>query len=459
MNQPQSPSRVSRRQMLKATGAAAAVSTLAALKVPHVHAAEDNTIRLALVGAGGRGTGAAADALVSRYGPTRLVAMADIFDYKLNSSYKRLSTQFGDKVDVPKERQFLGFDAYRKAMDCLRPGDVVILTTPPAFRWVHFTYAIQKGLNVFMEKPVTVDGTTTKKILALADQADQKNLKVAVGLMCRHCRARQELYKRIKDGAIGEIVLLRAYRVVGPTGSAFVKRKPPGISELLYQIKNFHAFLWASGGAVSDFLIHNLDECCWMKDDWPVEAKALGGRHYRGDYVDQNFDTYEIEYTFRDGTKLFLAGRCMGGCWNEFASYAQGTKGLAVISTAAHTPARCRIYKSQRLAKEDLVWAYPQPEPNPYREEWNDLLQAIREDRPYNEVRRGAMASVVTSMGRLAAHTGQKVTLEQMLNHPHEFAPDVDKLTYESPAPVQADENGRYPVPMPGILTDREYAG
>ncbi len=449
---------VTRRQMLKTTGTAAAASALASMAVPHVHAGENNTIQLALVGAGGRGTGAAADALVSRFGPTRLVAMADVFDYKLKASYRRLSTQFADKVDVPKERQFLGFDAYRKAMDCLRPGDVVILTTPPAFRWVHFTYAIQKGLHVFMEKPVTVDGPTTKKMLQLAKKADAKGLKVAVGLMCRHCRARQELFQRIKDGAIGDIVLLRAYRVVGPTGSAFAKRKPEGISELLYQIKNFHAFLWASGGAVSDFLIHNIDECCWMKDDWPVEAKGFGGRHYRGEYVDQNFDTYNVEYTFKDGSKLFLAGRCMAGCHNEFASYAQGTKGSAVISTAAHTPARCRIYKSQRFAKEDLVWAYPQPEPNPYREEWNDLLQAIREDRPYNEVPRGAMASLVTSMGRLAAHTGQVITLDQMMNHPHEFAPGVDKLTYQSPAPLQAREDGTYPVPMPGILTDREYA-
>src|SRR5262249_10692720 len=149
-----------------------------------------------------------------------------------------------------------------------------------------FKYAIEKGLNVFMEKPVTVDGPSTRKMLALAEEAKKKNLKVGVGLMCRHCPARRELFDRIKNGEMGDIVLLRAYRMHPPLGSAFVKPKPPEFEELMYQIKNFHGFLWASGGCYSDFLIHNIDECCWMKDAWPVEAKGLGGRHYRLDLSD-----------------------------------------------------------------------------------------------------------------------------------------------------------------------------
>jgi predicted dehydrogenase len=380
-----------------------------------------------------------------------------VFENRLNTSFNGLQTQFGDKFQVTEDRKFIGFDAYKHAMDALNPGDVVILATPPAFRWVHFTYAIEKGLNVFMEKPVTVDGPSTLRMLELGERAKEKNLKVGVGLMCRHCAARGELYERIQAGEIGDIVLLRAYRMVGPTGSAFAPPREGDISELLYQIQNFHGFLWASGGAYSDFLIHNIDESCWMKNAWPVQAQASGGRHYRGNYVDQNFDSYSVEYTFEDGSKMYLEGRNMVGCHDEFASYAHGTKGSAVISTSAHTPARCRQYRGQAFVRDDLVWEYPQPEPNPYQLEWDHLLQAIREDLPYNEVERGAMASVVTSMGRMAAHTGQVITLDQMLHCEHEFAPDLPSLTMESPAPLVADANGKYPVPQPGLITDREY--
>ncbi len=386
--------------------------------------------------------------------------MADVFPSKLNSSYFGLNSKHADKVEVEEDRKYIGFDAYKKAMDCLDPGDVVILATPPAFRWVQFTYAVERGLNVFMEKPVTVDAPTCQKMLEINKKAIEKNLKVAVGLMCRHCVARQELFNRIQDGEIGDVLMLRAYRMAGPTGSAAVEPKPEGISELMYQISKFHGFLWASGGAVSDFLIHNIDESCWMKNAWPVEAKALGGRHYRGNYVDQNFDVYSIEYTFEDGTKLLVDGRTQPGCFQEFASFAHGSKGCATISAKQHTPAQSRIYTGQSFNKNNVAWAWgaPQDEPNPYQLEWNDLIAAIREDKPYNEVERGVMASAVTSMGRMAAHTGQVITLDEFLKGDHEFAPGLDKLTLDSEAPLQADADGKYPVPLPGLVTDREYA-
>ena len=179
---------------------------------------------------------------------------------------------------------------------------------------MHFTYAIQKGLNVFMEKPVTVDGPTSRKMLALGEQATAKNLKVGVGLMSRHSRAMQQLALRIRDGEIGDLILLRGYRMHGPGGSMQSLPKPAGISDMEYQIRRFHSFLWASGGCFSDFYIHIIDHCCWMKNAWPTQAQALGGRHYRGDYVDQNFDTYSVEYTFPDETKFIMDGRCIGGC-------------------------------------------------------------------------------------------------------------------------------------------------
>src|SRR5947208_15777871 len=202
----------SRRRFLTDSGKTAGLSALAGMTLPHVHAAENNTIQLALVGCGGRGTGAAENALGIKNGPIKLVAMADVFPQKLSDSHGRLRGRFAPQMDVPQDRQFIGFDAFRKAMDCLKPGDVAILATPPAFRWVQFRYAIDKGLNVFMEKPVSVDGPTSRKMLALAEKSVQKNLKVGVGLMCRHCKARGELYDRIKGGQIGDIITMRAYR-------------------------------------------------------------------------------------------------------------------------------------------------------------------------------------------------------------------------------------------------------
>ena len=452
-----SPKAPSRRDGLKTGSIIAGASALAGMNVPLVHAAGSDVIQVALVGCGGRGTGAALNALETKSGPIKLVAMADAFQDKLEASLKSIQSAKPSQVEVPESKRFIGFDGYKQAMDSLKPGDVVICATPPGFRWVQFKYAIEKGLNMFMEKPITVDGPTTKKMFALGEEAKKKNLKVGVGLMCRHCDARQQLHDRIKDGQIGDIILMRAYRQAGPTASAFSGPRPKEIPELEYQIRRFHSFLWASGGAVSDFLIHNIDECCWMKDAWPIKAQASGGRHYRGDNIDQNFDNYSIEYTFADGSKFLMEGRTMNGCHQEFASYAHGSKGMAVISSSGHTPARCRIYKGQNVKKDDLTWSYPGQEPNPYQLEWDHLIDAIRNGKPYNEVERGAKASLVTSMGRMAAHTGRVVTYDEMLNCDHEFAPNIDKLVVNGPAPIKADKNGRYPVPQPGIVTKREY--
>lgn len=460
-----------RREFLKTSSKAAVGAALASAIARPGYTAEDNTIRVALVGCGGRGTGAAANALATRSGPIKLVAMADVFEERLNRSYSALKSAAtrtegsadswvagleAAQVEVPPERRFLGFEAYQKAMDCLKPGDVVILTTPVAFRWVHFTYAIAKGLNVFMEKPISVDGPTTRRMIQLAQEAAKKNLKVGVGLMCRHCQARWELYDRIKAGQIGDLTTLRTYRLVGPAG--FTGPRPKEMSELLYQVQRYLGFMWASGGVFHDYVAHNVDECCWMKGAWPVRADGMGARCHRGDAVDQNFDHYSVEYTFADGAKLFLNSRYMLGCREEFASYAHGTKGSAVISTFMHTPAKCRLFKGQNLTRADQTWAFPQPEPNPYQLEWDHLVEAIRQDKPFNEVKRGAEAALVVIMGRKAVHTGQSVTFEEMLNDEHEFAPGVDKLTLDSPAPVRLARDGLYPVPQPGRLKGREYS-
>ena len=471
---PSSPESINRREALAKGGRIAGASALAGVAIPHVHAADDLTRKLALVGCGGRGTGAALNALSqsAELGPVKLVAMADVFEDRLEASHRAISSKDpgNTKVDVPAERKFLGFDAYKKAIDVLSPGDIAICATPPAFRWLFFEYAIDKGVHVFMEKPVSVDGPSTKKIFELSAKADEKNLKVGIGLMCRHCEARGELAERIHGGEIGDIHLLRAYRMQGPIASSFSPPKPDSdMTDLEYQIRRFHSFLWLSGGSFSDFFIHNIDEACWMKDAFPVSAQAIGGRHYReDDAIDQNFDSYSVEYTFEDGAKFFLGGRNMLGVHKEFATYVHGTKGSAVCSTSSHSPAHPRIFSDQnieynhRKPSDNLVWSWnggdrSKREPNPYELEWADLLLAIRDDLPYNEALRGGEASLATAMGRMAAHTGQVITRDMILAEGMEMAPNLRDLTYEAKPPVEPDENGVYPVPEPGRKKLMEY--
>ncbi len=452
----------SRRDFLRTSTLGIGASALSGVLIPRVHAQGSDQLRIALIGCGGRGTGAAVNAL-SQEGAPKLVAMADVFQSKLESSFSSISNRYPNQVDVG-DRKFIGFDAYKHAMDSLRKGDIAIFTTPLAFRWVHFKYAIEKGLNVFMEKPLTADGPTSLRMLELAKQASAKNLKVGVGLMSRHSHAMQELQKRIQDGEIGDINLLRGYRMQGTIGSVFSEPWPGEPKELLWQISRFHSFLWASGGGFSDFYIHHIDHLCWIKNAWPVKCHGVGGRTSRiapggKPYVDQNFDSYSVEYTFADGAKMFMDGRCMNGALPLYSSYAHGSKGMAVVSKSGDCGRPSSTYKGQTPAKENMIWTSPDTKipDDPYFNEWQDLTAAIRNDTPYNEVERGVMASVVTSMGRYATHTAQEVTLEEMLNHEHEYAPGADTFTMDSPAPVQADASGLYPVPEPGKKTKREY--
>src|ERR1051326_4219121 len=463
MNESSTPL-TSRREFIKTTGQLAAVSALAGVSLPHVHAAGSSLIQVALVGCGGRGSSAVDDALASKGGPTKLVAMADVFEDRLNSSYKGVKGKLGDSVDVPAERKFIGFDGYKKAMDCLKAGDVGILTTPLTFRWVHFTYAIEKGLNVFMEKPLTADGPTSRRMLELGKKADAKNLKVGVGLMSRHSRPMEELAKRVHDGEIGDVILLRGYRMQGPVASCFSTKWPGEPSELLWQIRRFHSFIWASGGSYNDFFIHHIDHLCWMKNDWPVKAQGIGGRHYRHDadgnlQIDQNFDSYSVEYTFPDGAKMLMDGRNVYGCEDIYSSYAHGSKGMAIVAKHGDCDPPSMTFKGQNPSKPNLLWQSKKSpdDEGPYRNEWNDLMDAIRNNKPYNETERGVKASVTSSLGRFAAHTGQEVSFDDFLNSEHEYAPGADKFTMNSPAPVVADKEGKYPIPMPGRKRDREY--
>ncbi len=438
--------RCSRRRLLAEGGKLLAGSAMAHLALNKVYAGEDNTIRLALVGCGGRGSGAVGNALSSKTGPTRLIAMADVFKDKQDRSYNALKGRFGDRIDVPPERRFLGFDAYRKAIDCLRPGDVMIQATHSAFRPTHVKYAVEKGVNVFMEKSFAPDPGGTKEILRLAKIADQKNLKISCGLMCRHSRSRQALIEKIRDGVMGDIILVRAYRMDPGARLGPFKHDQ---NELLWQIRRPYYFLWVSSAWFIEMMIHQVDECCWVKDAWPVSAEGLGGREPRSTDCSQNLHTYAIEYTFADGTKAMVNSRSQRNCVNRFATYVHGTKCAAQFSGNVHAPT-VHTYKDQRTAKDGITWQ-PEREPmSPYQVEWDVLLEAIRKDKPHNEAHRAAYANLASIMGRAAIHCGTVITWDQMLASDFKFYDDVPGLTENSPAPVQADAAGRYPVPIPG---------
>lgn len=440
----------SRRSFLRQAGAVGGAMTgaMTAQALPARgpgYIKEQNLIRVALVGCGGRGTGAAAN-ILSTSGPIKLVAMADVFRDRLEMSLRALTARFPEQVDVPPDRQFLGFDAYRKAIDLLGPNDVVLLATPPVFRPVHVEYAVTKGVHVFMEKSFAVDPPGLRRVLRAGKLAEQKGLKIAGGLMWRHDRPRQEIIKRIHDGAVGQIILLRTYRMHGPVG---FRPRRPGENELAHQIRNYSCFTWLNGSFFVDWLIHNIDVCCWAKGEWPVAAQGQGGRQVRRE-PDQLWDHYAVEYIFRDGSRLFAQGRHMTGCWNEFADYVHGTQRSARImqNLARANPV---IYRGHALNDSEILWRYRGPEPNPYQVEMDVLVDAIRNDYPHNETERCVYACMTAIMGRMAAHSGQWVTWEEAFSSDEELCPDVDSMTWDTRPPVLPDKNGNYPVAMPGV--------
>lgn len=433
----------SRREFLTTSGRIAAVSALGTLAIPSVYAAENNTIKVALVGCGGRGTGAAANALSTKSGPTELVAMADVFDPRLESSLKNLSQKFGKQVNVPKDRQFVGFDAYKEAIDCLDGSGVVILATPPGFRPLHLEYAVSKGCNVFMEKAFAVDGPGIRRVLKAGEEAEKKNLKIAGGLMSRHSKPLGEAVGRIHDGLIGDVITCWPYREHGPVGLA---PKQANESEMAHQIRNFHNFNWLGGSFILDWLIHNLDVCCWVKDAWPVSAQGQGGRQVRTE-PDQMFDHYAVEYTFPDGTRMFAQGRIIAKCWDFWGCVIHGAKGAAVLGEGIPDPL---IYKGHKRTPDNVAWQFKGEKGDAYQTEHELLFEAIRQNKPYNETKRSACAALAGILGRMAAESGQEITWEQALASDLVLAPGLENFTMDAAPPVVPDAQGRYPVGMPG---------
>ncbi len=432
----------SRREFLKGTGSVLAGAALAGAIGARAHAGENNTIKIALVGCGGRGTGAAANALQTE-GPTRLVAVADVFEGRTASTVKNVSRNFAEKVDVPDNRRFVGFDGYRKAIDLVAPGGVVLLATPPTFRPLHLEYAVEKGCHVFMEKSFAVDAPGIRRVLKAGKAAEKKSLKIAGGLMSRHYVPLEQAVEQLHKGLIGDLITCWAYREHAPVGYS---PKPAGMSELMHQVRNYSNFTWVNGSFLLDWLIHNLDVCCWCKDAWPVSAQGQGGRQTRTQ-KDQLFDHYAVEYHFPDGTRLFAQGRHMDNVWGFFGDIIHGTTGSAVLGEGQSDP---RIFKGHKQKAEDVIWRYEGKRWNAYDHEHDLLFDAIRKNKPYNETERCAYAAMTGILGRMAAEAGKMITWEQAMASNLELAPGLDDYTVDSEPPVKPDAEGNYPIAMPG---------
>ena len=335
--------------------------------------------------------------------------------------------------------------ATSKAIDAIGPGGVVLLATPPAFRPMHVEYAVAKGCHVFMEKSFAVDAPGIRRVLKAGEEATKKNLKIAGGLRCRHDKPLEEAIGLIHEGIIGDPITLWAYRVHEPVG--FYSRTPD-VSELAHQIRNYSCYTWLNGSFLLDWLIHNIDNCCWIKGAWPVSAQGQGGRQART-VPDQLFDHYAVEYTFADGTRLMAQGRGMAGCWGFFGVVVHGSKGSAVLGEGQPMP---RIYKGHRQTTADQIWKPAKEQyKNPYQVEHDLLFEAIRQDKPYNETEFSAKAAMAGILGRMAAESGREITWDQAMASNLELAPGLDNLTMSSPPPVVPDAQGRYPVAMPGF--------
>ena len=436
-----------RRSFLK-TSSVAAGAVGSSLLLPKnsfarsVHVGETNTIRVGLIGCGGRGTQGVQQAMNTESGPVQLTAMADVFDYRLNDSLKnlevRMKEKFKEQVFVDDDHKFVGFDAYEKVLQS--DVEMVILTTPPGFRPLHFEKAIEAGKHVFMEKPVAVDGPGIRRVLAANEKAKEKGLMVGVGLQRRHESAYRECVARIQEGDIGDINLLRAYWN-GQT--PWVRGRQEGQTELEYQMSNWYFFNWICGDHIVEQHIHNLDVCNWIMDGFPVKAQGQGGREVRkGKDHGQIFDHHFIEFTYEDGTKMFSQCRHQEVCWSQVHEYAHGSKGM------------CDLRRAEIKYSDGSDWRSTERKGGGHQLEHHDWFKDLRDGRIPNEGEYGAKSTMTAILGRMATYCGKEITWEQGLNSTLSHA-NVDEMkSFDDPAPVQPDENGNYPVPVPGKSWD-----
>ena len=425
----------SRREFIKKSSllvAGGAVTT--GLSVQQgVHAGTDETIRIGLVGCGTRGTGAASQALNTE-GPVQLVAVGDAFEHRLQQCLRGVKGHHPDRVDVPPERRFVGFDAYQKVLD--QDIDLVILATPPGFRPIHFEAAVAAGKHVFLEKPVAVDPPGVRRVLAASQVAKEHHLAVGVGLQRRHEPRYIETIDRLRDGAIGEILLTRVY---WNAGGVWDRPRESGETEMRYQMRNWYYFNWLCGDHIVEQHIHNLDVSNWLKNAYPVTAQGQGGRQVRTEpKYGQIFDHHMVEYTYADGTKMLSQCRHVRGAWPSVSEHAHGTRGKATISAAT-------IYDSSG----EKTWRFGKGGGNGHQQELHDLFASLRNGQIPNEGEYGALSTMTAIMGRLATYSGQVIHWEEALQSELDLSPET--YAFDATPPVVPDADGFYPVAVPGI--------
>lgn len=449
---------ISRRGFLAGSAAAGAAVAHPLSIARGAHAAGGGEeLKVALIGCGGRGTGAAVQAL-STSGPVKLWAMADAFPDRLELSLKaitkgqsgRYDTQehagYAEKVAVPSERQFVGMDAYRKAIDC--GVDVVILAEPPGLRPIHLEYAVKAGKHVFTEKPLASDAPGIRRVLAAAAEAKKRNLKIGVGLQRHHQQSYLETIGRLQDGAIGAIRYLRCYWDGGPPAKTPFPRD--GITEMEYQLRNWYFFAWLSGDHIVEQHIHNIDVCNWVMNGHPVDAQGRGGRQVRtGKEYGHIYDHHAVEFTYADGTKMFSFCRQIPGCFNSVSEFAVGVRGQADISGGRIEAQGAEPWQSQNMVRRrrgKVMGA------NPYQVEHDVLFDAIRNNKPHNELESSAHSTMTAILGRLASYSGRLVTWDEAIRSERSLLPEnPETMTFDTKPTILPDADGRYPVAMPGV--------
>jgi predicted dehydrogenase len=377
-----------------------------------------------------------------------LYAAADLDKNRMESRLQAITKKFPQKVNVSEDRKFIGFDAYKKAVESLRPGDIAMCTTRSYIRPVHVEYAVQKGINVFMEKPFAPDPGGLKRMLAAAELAESKGVKIAAGLQCRHSPARAALIEKINSGVMGELNYIRANRLTNRRWMGSQGDKSNNLLEQL-QFGKTH-LLWVGSGHMVDNLIHQIDECCWLMDSWPVSCHGMGGREVGSDDHGQNADIYSMEFTFPNGKKAFCGFRRAMEGHREFATFVHCNKKAGQFSGNVHK-ATVHIFKDQRIEKDNIEWSPTADAYSPWDYEWIDFIHSIRNDLPHNEGKRAVYADYASLMGRAAVHMNQVVTWDEILDSDFQFCDYLDDLTMESEPPVLADENGYFPSPKAGF--------
>jgi myo-inositol 2-dehydrogenase/D-chiro-inositol 1-dehydrogenase len=388
-----------------------------------------NALKVGLIGCGGRGTGAAAEALkADDY--AELTAMADVFPEKIEASLVELRQASADKVKVEPSRQFVGLDAFEKVI--ASGVDVVILATPPGFRPIHLKAAVEAGKHIFCEKPASTDAPGVRSVLESVKIAGQKNLSLVAGFCWRYSNYVQATFEQVHNGAIGDILAYYATYYTNPVKPMPpVSERPAGMSDVEWQVKNWYNFSWLCGDSVVEQAVHSVDKIAWaMGDKPPVSCVAVGGRQIPAE--DGNiFDHFEVNYVYPNGVRAFLASRQIENCYNENSDYIMGTKGTCTIGRGPNP----------RITGEKS-WTYQGAKNDMYQAEHDALFASIRQGKPINNGQRLATSTLLAIMGRMAAYTGQQVTWEEALNSQESLFPARLEWNMSHPAP---------PMPRPGI--------